>query len=163
MTLQLLHSVFPYIWGKLNFFISVQYKYTVYRSLARPCSIKRIWIYFTRQMKGRWESNINAWFPCMYFQKWNCYFHNRIIMFCLPVPTLIYLWEIYIFPGPVCLFWCRKICGPILGIYKSLIETWSGNWDWGRPIPRKGINKWDFRCSAQATHVPRFYVGMVEC
>jgi hypothetical protein len=26
-------------------------------------------------------------------------FQNRIIMFCLPVPTLIYLQEIYIFPG----------------------------------------------------------------
>ncbi len=25
----------------------------------------------------------------------------------------------YIFPGSVCLFCCRKICGPILGIYKS--------------------------------------------
>ncbi len=36
------------------------------------------------------------------------YFQNRIIMFCLPNPTLIYLWEIYIFPGSVCLFCCRK-------------------------------------------------------
>ncbi len=49
---------------------------------------------------------------------------NRIIMFCLPVPTLIYLWESYIFPGLVCLFCCRKICGPILGIDKSLTDTW---------------------------------------
>jgi hypothetical protein len=24
---------------------------------------------FTLQMKGRWESNINGWFPFMYFQK----------------------------------------------------------------------------------------------
>ena len=23
-----------------------------------------------------------------------------------------------------------------------------GNWNWGRAIPRKGIHKWDFRCSA---------------
>ncbi len=23
----------------------------------------------------------------------------------------------------------------------------SGNWDWGRAIPRKGIHKWDFRCT----------------
>ena len=45
-------------------------------------------------------------------------------MTCLPVPTLIYLWEIYIFPGSVCLFFCRKICEPILGIYKSLRGTW---------------------------------------
>ncbi len=40
-------------------------------------------------MKGQWESNINVWFPLMYSQKWNCYFQNKIIMFCLPVPTLI--------------------------------------------------------------------------
>ncbi len=44
--------------------------------------------------------------PIMYSQKWNCSFQNRIIIFCLPVPTLIYLWEIYIFPGSVCLFCC---------------------------------------------------------
>ncbi len=52
------------------------------------------------------------------------YFQNRIIMFCLPVTTLIYLWEIYIFPGSVCLFCCSHICGRILGIYKSLTDTW---------------------------------------
>ncbi len=75
------------------------------------------------QMKGLWKSNINVCFPFMYSQKWNCYFQNRIIMFCLPVPTLIYLWEIHIFPGSVCLFCCREICGPILGIYKSLTDT----------------------------------------
>ncbi len=38
--------------------------------------------------------------------------------------TLVYLWEIYIFPGSVCLFCCREICGLILGIYKSLTDTW---------------------------------------
>ncbi len=90
------------------------------------------------------------------------YSHNRIIIFYPPVPTFIYLWEIYIFPGSVCLFWCRKICGPIMGIYKSpqsqFMCLWSiysnifphdcGNWDLGRAIPRKGIHEWDFRCSA---------------
>jgi hypothetical protein len=39
-------------------------------------------------------------------------------MFCLPVPTLIYLPEIYIFPGSACLFCCcRDVCGSIIGIY----------------------------------------------
>jgi hypothetical protein len=37
------------------------------------------------------ESNINVWFPFTYSQKLNCYFKNRIIMFCLPVPILIYM------------------------------------------------------------------------
>ncbi len=32
-------------------------------------------------------------------------------------------------------FLLEEICGPILGIYKSLTEC--GNWDWGRAIPRK--------------------------
>ncbi len=26
----------------------------------------------TLKMKGWWESNINVWFPLMYFHKWNC-------------------------------------------------------------------------------------------
>ena len=65
------------------------------------------------------KSNINVWFPFMYNQKWNCYFQNRIIMFCLPFPTLIDLWEIYIFPGSVWEIW-----GPILGTFKSLTDTW---------------------------------------
>ncbi len=79
-------------------------------------------------MKGRWESNMNVWLTFMYSQKWNCYFQNRIILFCLPVPTLIYLWEIHIFPGSVCLFCCR---------YRNRSQTHEcGNWDWGRAIPR---------------------------
>ncbi len=41
-------------------------------------------------MKGRWESNINLWFPFMYSQRWNCYFQNRLVMFCLPVPTRLW-------------------------------------------------------------------------
>jgi hypothetical protein len=81
-------------------------------------------LFYALQMKGRWESNINIWFPFMHSQKWNLYFQNRTMMFSLPVPTLIYLWEIYIIPGWACLFCCRKICGPILGIYKSLTDAW---------------------------------------
>jgi hypothetical protein len=59
----------------------------------------------------------------MYSKKLNCYFQNINKMFCIPVPTLIYLGEIYIFPGSVCLFCSREICGsPILGIYKLLTD-----------------------------------------
>ncbi len=46
-----------------------------------------------------------------------------------PVPTFMYLWEIYIFPRSVCLVGCRKIGRLILGIYKSLTDTEFGNWD----------------------------------
>ncbi len=72
------------------------------RILRKRLSLLRGWakvlsMAHTLQIKGRRASNINVWFPFMYSQKWNCYFQNRIIMLCLPVPTLIYLWEIYIF------------------------------------------------------------------
>ncbi len=42
-------------------------------------------------------------------------FQNRIIMFCLPISTFMYLWAIYLFPR----LDCRV---PILGIYKSLTD-----------------------------------------
>ncbi len=75
--------------------------------------------------KGRWESNINVLFPFMYSQKFNCCFQNRIIMFGLPVPTLIYcICEKFIYFHDQSAFCCREICGPILGKYKSLTDTW---------------------------------------
>ncbi len=54
-------------------------------------------------------------------------------------------WAIYRFPRLICLFCWRKISRPILGIINQTHEC--GNWDWGRAILRKGIHKWDFRCS----------------
>ena len=40
------------------------------------------------------------------------YFQNRIIMFCLLIPTLIYsICGRFTFPGSVCLFCCSQICG----------------------------------------------------
>ncbi len=63
------------------------------------------------------------------------------------------LWGIYIFSQSVCLFCCRKICWPILGIYRSFTDTNCGNWDWGRAIPFLGKHKWDFRCSACTAHL----------
>jgi hypothetical protein len=134
--------------GPSIFAVCMQYSWThmLYRVQSDCVRLK---LAHTLQMKGRWESNLNVWFPLMYSQKWNCYFQNRIIMFCLPVPTLIYLWEIYIFPGSVCLFCCREICGPRSWEYINSSQTHEcGNWDWGRAIPRKGIYKWDFPCSA---------------
>jgi hypothetical protein len=45
-----------------------------------------------------------------YSQKWNC--------------AAMYLWAIYICPPARSLFRCSKIGGPIVGIYKSLTDTW---------------------------------------
>ncbi len=97
-------------------------------------------------MMGWWESHLclprNETVQPRYFQ-------NRIIMFFLPIPTLKYLWEIYIFPGLVGLFRCIQICGPILGIYINRSETHEcRNWDWGHTIPFPGTHKLVFRYSA---------------
>ncbi len=110
-------------------------------------------------MKGQWESNINVWFPIMYSQKWNCYFQNQIrcsvfqflhsyiyerfIYFQDPksYTHTVYLWEIYIFPGSLCLFCYGKICGPTLRLYKSLTDTWM--WKLGlRPRKSQKRNTW---------------------
>ena len=65
----------------------------------------------------------------------------------VPIFIFMCLWAIYLFPHLVCLFCCRKICRPVLGIYKSLADTWTcecGNRDWDRAV--LGIHKWNFRC-----------------
>ncbi len=92
--------------------------------------------------RPRCESNINVWFPFMYSQKWNCYFQNRtIIIFFLPVPTLIYLWEIYIFPGSVYNYSAaEKYVDQSWEYISQTHECW--NWDWGRAISRKRIHFW---------------------
>ncbi len=77
------------------------------------------------------------------------YFQNRIIMFCLSISTLMYLWAIYIFPRIDMPILLREICGPIQGIYLNRSQTHEcGIWDWDPAIPKKGIHKWDFPCSA---------------
>ncbi len=88
-------------------------------------------------MKGRWESNTNVWFRFMYIPRNETarphYFQNIIIMFCLPISTFIYLWAIYLFPGPVCLLACSKIgrwsCDPVS------LRSWASGWGWGNIIP----------------------------
>ena len=52
------------------------------------------------------------------------YSQNRNCAATVPIPTFMFLCAIYIFPRSVCIFCCRKISGPIVGIYKSLTDTW---------------------------------------
>ncbi len=54
----------------------------------------------------------------------NIYSQKRNCAATIPSPTFMFLCAIYIFPPSVCKFCCRKIGGPIVGIYKSLRDTW---------------------------------------
>ncbi len=64
-----------------------------------------------------------------------------------PVHIHVSLSCIYIFPPSICVFCCRKnVDRDWVCINRSQANE-CGNWDWGHAIPRKGIHKWDFRCS----------------
>jgi hypothetical protein len=82
-------------------------------------------------------------------------FQNRFKMFCIPIPTLIYLWENYIFSGSVCLFSCMPNMwtdpGKAIHIKIELLtDTWMQEWNWVRAILFLGIHKLDFRYSSAA-------------
>ncbi len=59
-----------------------------------------------------------------YSQKRNCRRGLSVL-----ISTCMCLWAIFMFPRRVCLFCYRKICWLILGIYKSLTDTWMW-WMW---------------------------------
>ncbi len=81
------------------------------------------------------------------YRKYKQIFQKRNCAATAPISTFMCLWAIYIFPPSICLFCCRKYCEPILGIHKSLTDTWMWNLGLRPHNPRKGIQKWDFRCS----------------
>ncbi len=107
----------------------IQRGFTVYCILF-PC-IVCIVVYWTSlqnynaalQMKGRWESMSCSHF-CIPRNETVCCIISKtdVCMFCLPLPTIIYCIceRLIFFPGSV----FSQICWPILGIYKSLTDTW---------------------------------------
>ncbi len=54
----------------------------------------------------------------------NKYSQKRNCTTPVPIHAFVFLWVIYIFPQSVCLFCCKKIGGPIMGVYWSLEDTW---------------------------------------
>ncbi len=57
------------------------------------------------------------------------------------------LWVIYILARSVHLFCWKKYVDRSWDYINRSQTHKSGNWGWGRAIPRKGIYKWDFRCN----------------
>ncbi len=65
------------------------------------------------------------------------YPHSRVCERFIYIPTI-----------DICLFWYRKYVDRCWEYINRSQTHECGNWDWGRAVPRKGIHKWDFRCSA---------------
>jgi hypothetical protein len=82
---------------------------------------------------------------------WNKYSQKRNIGVSVPNYTFMRLWVIYIFPRLVCLFCWRKFVHQSWDYINRSQTHECRNWGWGRAIPRKGIHKWDFRCSVEPT------------
>ena len=80
---------------------------------------------------------------------WNKYSQKRNIGAPVLISTFMCLWANYIFPRWVCLICWRKYVDRSWEYINRSQTHEFVNWDWGRAIPRKGIHKWDFRCSAQ--------------
>ncbi len=75
---------------------------------------------------------------------WNKYSQKRICLATVQIFTFMCLWSIYIFPQSICLFW--YVDWSWEHINRSQTHE-CGYCEWGCAIPRKGIHKWDFRCS----------------
>ncbi len=113
------------------------------------------------QMKGRWESKCLV--PIYVFPEMKLYrvqpryFHNRIIMFCLPIPTSIYLWDIYIDIHDRSVYFAaaKYVDRSWEYIYRSQTHE-CRNWEYGRAVPFPGIHRFNFWYSA----VPEKWFGM---
>ncbi len=163
MTLQLIPSEFPYIWGKISFSFFISgwegagnhstfvegcwvSEYNQHCLLARAeLLMGRVTI--TRDWSGRWpkSGSFHVFIPPSCFHL-GLNFHTLFIHPCIstfslpigpalylkflysrkkncpttvPVPTVMCLWAIYIFPGSVHIFGCSKIDRLILEIYKK--------------------------------------------
>ncbi len=73
----------------------------------------------------------------------------------VPISTFMRLWVISIFPRLVCLFCWRKYVDRSWDYINRSQTHECGNWGWCRAILRKGIHKWDFRCSTPSLYASK--------
>jgi hypothetical protein len=94
--------------------------------------------YITLTLQRHYTNNLKK-----YSQKYN-------LPASFPIPTFMFRWAIYIFPRSVCLFCCRRIRGQIVGIYKSLTDSWMLKLEGrGRAVSFWGKHNSAFLCSVQ--------------
>ncbi len=116
----------------VNIVPSYIYKFEIFLFLYFRISLYHIhWMYFSNFF------SLFSWNFCLFLfsvQEVHCkekkpklrnkYFQKRNCAVTVPISTFLCLWANYIFPRSICLCCYRKICEPILGIYKSLTDKW---------------------------------------
>jgi hypothetical protein len=102
-----------------------------YEPRASP---SELWLKNRYKRRSRLFLNLIKSSPLTQLSTTRCYLHctenpNNVFpemkrKTSFPIPIFMYLWAIYMFPGSACLFGCSKIGRPILGIHKTLTDTW---------------------------------------
>jgi hypothetical protein len=95
-----------------------------------------------------------VWYVSNHFNSVNFIsFQKRNIGASVSISIFMCLWANYIFPRWVCLFCGRKYVDWSWEYINHSKTHECGNWGWGHAIPRKGIYKWNCRCSAWCSYL----------
>jgi hypothetical protein len=112
---------------------------------------QRLWIWpligsnpkILRNLNGRHTPTLQRKPPFMYSLSGNC----------AAISTFMCLWAVYSRIGPH--ISCSRIGRSTMGVYKSLTDTWTWNWDCVRAIPFLGIYVSNFRYWFFAFYPPK--------